>query len=447
VGALLPSGPHDEFLELCAVSTSGQLSEEEQNRLKEHLAVCSECRGALREYESAVEDAIPGIGAEQLLDPSTRIDPGPSWSQSRAEKALFQRLAQEESGQSGRTERKNGVPAAFRRVLPIAPESTWRHVWMLYAAGILLFITLCFSAYWVGVRHGTDVAKATPTAATTQEKPALAIVPSLEEQLSDAAHEREIARAQIAQRDKALADLRHRLEQQAAEISRMKEAQDQLESNLRSDETGKQDLVQQRAELGQKLESAQVESRSLEQQVVSLTKQSADEAAHAKALGVKVDDLTRQLQDREASLNQQAELLAYDRDIRDLVSARDLHVVETHDVASTGETRKTYGRAFYTKEKSLIFYAYDLDAEPGVRNASVFQAWGRRGPDFKQAVNLGIFYEDNASKKRWVLKMNDPKTLAQIDAVFVTIEPRGGSNKPSGKPLLFAYFGVSPNHP
>ena len=192
---MLPSGPHDEFLELCAVSTSGQLSEEEQNRLQEHIAVCPECREALRQYESVVNDAIPAIGAEQ----SSRIDPGPSWSQSRAEKAFFERLAQEEGQQSG-TEKKNGVPAAFRRVLPIAPESTWRHVWMLYAAGILLFITLGFSAYWVGVRHGTDVAKATPPATTaqTQDKVALANAPSLEEQLSDAAHERQIARAQIA---------------------------------------------------------------------------------------------------------------------------------------------------------------------------------------------------------------------------------------------------------
>jgi len=71
----------------------------------------------------------------------------------------------------------------------------------------------------------------------------------------------------------------------------------------------------------------------------------------------------------------------------------------------------------------------------------------RRGPDFKQALNLGIFYEDNASKKRWVLKLDDPKTLAQIDAVFVTVEPRGGSEKPSGKPLLFSYLRVNPNHP
>jgi len=39
------------------------------------------------------------------------------------------------------------------------------------------------------------------------------------------------------------------------------------------------------------------------------------------------------------------------------------------------------------------------------------------------------------------------EALAQIDAVFVTIEPNGGSHKPSSKPLLFAYLKVNPNHP
>ena len=439
---MLPSGPHDEFLELCAVSTSGQLSEEEQNRLQEHLAVCPECREALRQYESVVDDAIPGIGAQQ----SSRIDPGPSWSSSRAEKAFFERLAQEEGQRPRVPERKSGVPAAFRRVLPIAPESTWRHVWMLYAAGVLLFITLGLSAYWVGVRHGTDVAKSTPPPSATQAQVALESPSALEEQLSDAAHEREIARAQIAQRDKALADLRRQLARQSADIRHMKEAQDQLETNLRSDETGKQDLVQQRAELGQKLESAQVESRALKQQVDSLTQQSTDETTHAKVLGTKVTDLTRLLQDRETSLGQQEELLSHDRDIRELMGARDLYIAEVYDVGDNGATRKPYGRVFYTKGKSLIFYAYDLDQQE-TKRATAFQAWGRRGPDWKQALNLGIFYEDNASKKRWILKLDDPKTLAQIDAVFVTLEPHGGSNKPSGKPLLFAYLRVNPNHP
>lgn len=438
---MLPSGPHDEFLELCAVSTSGQLSEEEQNRLQAHLAVCPACREALREYESVVNDAIPAIGAEQ----SSRIDPGPGFSQSKAENAFFDRLAKEE-GKQPSADNKPGVPSALRRVLPIAPESTWRHVWMLYAAGMLLFITLGLSAYWVGVRHGTDVAKSTPPPQATQVQVATQNPASLEEQLSDAAHEREIARSQIAQRDKALEDLRRQLQQQSAEINRMKEAQDKLEATVQSDQAGKEDLVQQRLELGQKLGAAQAESQSLQQQVNSLTQQSTSETTQAKVLNAKVDDLTHLLEEREKALNQQDELLAHDRDIREVMGARNLYIAEVYDTDEKGATRKPYGRVFYTKEKSLIFYAYDLDQQHS-KGRQTFQAWGRRGPDFKQAVSLGIFYEDNASKKRWVLKTEDPKTLAQIDAVFVTVEPNGGSDKPSGKPLLFAYLRVNPNHP
>ena len=89
---MFPSEPHDEFLELCAVSTSGQLSQEDQARLREHLAVCSSCREALQQYESIVNRAIPAIAAEEASEP----DPGPAWSQTKAEKAFFERLAQEE---------------------------------------------------------------------------------------------------------------------------------------------------------------------------------------------------------------------------------------------------------------------------------------------------------------------------------------------------------------
>ena len=60
---------------------------------------------------------------------------------------------------------------------------------------------------------------------------------------------------------------------------------------------------------------------------------------------------------------------------------------------------------------------------------------------------MGIFYMDNASARRWVLKLDDPKVLEEVDSVFVTIEPNGGSKKPSGKQLLFAYLRGDANHP
>ena len=224
-------------------------------------------------------------------------------------------------------------------------------------------------------------------------------------------------------------------------------AQDRLESDLRDRDAGRQDLIQQRTELAQKFDAAQANAQTLQQKLDTLSKQSSQDAARAGQLEAQVKGLTQSLRDRDAALDQKDQLLAKDRDIRELMGARDLYVAEVYDVARSGETQKPYGRVFYTKGKSLIFYAYDLDQETEVKNASTFQAWGRRVPDRQQALNLGIFYEDNASKKRWVLKLDDPQMLAQIDAVFVTVEPRGGSHKPSGKPLLFAYLKADPNHP
>ena len=206
-------------------------------------------------------------------------------------------------------------------------------------------------------------------------------------------------------------------------------------------------MVQRQTDLAQQLQTAQNNSQSLQSKLDSLSQQSAQDTARTKALETRTAELTRKLQDRDATIDQQQQLLAHDRDIRDLMGARDLYIAEVYDVGRSGETKKPYGRVFYTRGKSLIFYAYDLDRQAEVKNAATFQAWGRRGPDRKQALNLGIFYEDNVSKKRWVLKYDNPKTLAQIDGVFVTVEPDGGSATPSGKSLLFASLRIDPNHP
>ena len=109
--------------------------------------------------------------------------------------------------------------------------------------------------------------------------------------------------------------------------------------------------------------------------------------------------------------------------------------------------RPPFGRVFYSKGKSLIFYAYDLDQQAAVKTASIFQVWGSEGANQGKAVSLGVFFEDSAANKRWVLKAESARSLEQIEAVFVTIEPKGGSQKPSGKPVLFASLKNSPNHP
>lgn len=444
-GPLPQSGPHDEFLELCAASTTGDLSDDEQKRLDEHLAVCSSCREALRQYESIASDVMPAIAASETQGNAPAV---PGWTQQKAEKALFERLAREASEErdsDARPGSRNASSIFPYRILPFSADSTWRNVWALYAAGILLFCALSFFGYRVGMHRAGETAKS-PQPQPANQMAALAQT-SLEEQLSDAGHDRAVANAEVAQRDGVIADLRRQMARQSAEIAGLKEAQAQLESSLRADDLSKQGLAQERAELTQKLESAENGTHALQEKLNSLAHQSSEDTATAKASDARVSDLTRQLQDQEAALNQRDEMLAHDRDIREVMGARDLYIAEIYDVAGTGETKKPYGRVFYTRGKSLIFYAYDLGQQAGLKATSTFQAWGRRGPDRQQAINLGVFYEDNATRKRWILKCDDPKTLAQIDAVFVTIEPKGGSHKPSNKTLLFASLKIDPNHP
>src|ERR1700723_2119190 len=62
--------PHDEFLELCAVSTSGELSEQEKRKLDAHLAGCAECRQALQEFEAAVDMGVPFLASKLSAGPS-----------------------------------------------------------------------------------------------------------------------------------------------------------------------------------------------------------------------------------------------------------------------------------------------------------------------------------------------------------------------------------------
>ena len=431
---------HDDFLELCAFAASGQLTADEHERLQEHLPGCASCREAMAQYRAIVDHAIPAITAKQT--PQYQGS-GSGWSSGLAEQALFERIAREDRSKESQAEdaagrvQSTGAP----RVIPFRGEKAWRRVWLLYAAGILLSVALGLSAYQVGIRHSTTGARVVAPQPDLQKESAL------EEQLSDAGHERELAQAEIRQRDRTIADLRQELAQATAALRQTIAAQERLDREATAQGTATRDQGQQRTELAQRLSETQSKADALQKKLDSLQQQSAQDVSRTNALEAEVGTLTQQLHEQEVTVDQQQELLAHDRDIRELMGARDLYIAEVYDVGKTGTTQKPYGRMFYTKGKSLIFYAYDLDQQAQLKNARTFQAWGRRGPDPQQALNLGIFYVDNAAKKRWVLKFDDPKRLAQIDAVFVTVEPNGGSHKPSGQPLLFTYLKVEPNHP
>ncbi len=434
---------HDEFRELCAISTSGELSEQEQRKLKEHLTACAECRQALKEFEAVVDVGVPFLASQLPTEHSARS----ALTQPRVSKSnhaeASRGAARSQVGTDGVELASDVAEPGFvfaQRNRSARKQMNWNYLWFSFAACVLLTIALGIYAYRSGKTHTANVAQAVPVGDNVQ-------IEALEGQISDAGREREGLRSQLAQRDRAISDLKREIQEQSVSLNEMKDSQAKFAKSIQDDEAEKQRVAHEQNELSQKLASAQASLAKAQSDLGVVTQQRSEVEMRAASLEAQIRDLSGALRESELTVGKQDELLAHDRDVRELMGARDLYIAEIYDVARDGVTQKPYGRVFYTKGKSLIFYAYDLDQQASLKNARTFQAWGQRGPDRSQALNLGIFYEDNVAKKRWVLKFNDPKTLEQIDAVFVTVEPNGGSAKPSGSPLLFTYLKIEANHP
>jgi Anti-sigma-K factor rskA len=422
---------HEEFLKLCALATSGGLREIEQTKLREHLEVCPRCREALKGFETVVDHGIPAL-APELTNDSPEEDS--SFSVEAAESLFLERLSDEDK----KSRAHLGDREAWLSPLVIRQSRNFRrrfaryYFWLPMAAGILLCAALGIVAHRSGIYRGVEFGwlLGKPPIQPASFEPTLEIV----------SRDRDAANAQLAERNKVISALEREIEGQRSKNAELKASQAVLRANAEEQKK----LAEERDRVAGQ---AAADEAALQAKLDALERERSEDVIRAASLEANVAELSRSLQEQERSKSEEDELLAKDRDIRELMGARDLFVGEVHDVAKTGETQKAFGRVFYTKGKSLVFYAYDLNEQPGLKDASTFQAWGRRGPDWTQAYKLGMFYEDNVAKKRWVLKFNDKKTLDQIDAVFVTVEPRGGSERPTGKPLLFAYLKLAPNHP
>jgi hypothetical protein len=96
---------HEEFLEPCAIATTGALRMEEWLRLMVHLEGCSDCCKILGQYESLIGTAIPQLLA--LSSSASAADADLSdWSLEEAEALLFVSL-NEDSSATDRMRRQN----------------------------------------------------------------------------------------------------------------------------------------------------------------------------------------------------------------------------------------------------------------------------------------------------------------------------------------------------
>jgi peptidoglycan hydrolase CwlO-like protein len=296
-------GPHDKFLELCAISTSGELTGEEQKDLQAHLAECADCWQALKEFEAAA-----GIGMLLLhSDPTSADSSEPSTNSTEASTTAHTRaVAPIETAQ---TDRATSAQSSGLKFPPSnRPPSHAGELELRVDA-----ICSCSGAYGrighllvsSGQESGQVDLRTTPSATDTR-------VEALERSISDAGHDREVLKAQLADRDRMIAELRSQIADQSASLNETKSARVNLEQSLHGEEAEKQQVAQERSTLSQQLDAAQTSLRKTQAELDSLWQQRSQDQSRADSLEAQIRDLHGQLRDREQDLGKQQELLAHD---------------------------------------------------------------------------------------------------------------------------------------
>lgn len=414
----------DYFVELCALSFTGTLTPTEWQRLEVHLSQCASCRAIKTEYERTIATTLPAMASSRPdIDDGESPDP---YSIEKGEAALFERI-----------ERENIKPD---HEAPSVESPSRSRAVLFGALAATLLVGCTYGGYRLGALRNDRSRAAKPSIERQRLIPPPAAL--------DARGPSKIPEAatdpKLIQR---LSESERRIKGIESEEAILEDQRQSLVAQLNERDSKLNEALQQRTNLEQQLNLERADTQTLNAKLDQATKELAARSPSTDTLQTRVGTLQNELADKDRLIASQEDLLQHDRDIRNLMGARDLYIGEIYDVAKSGKTQKPFGRVFYTQGISLVFYAYDLDQQPGVKLASTFQAWGRREIDQARDVSLGIFYQDDQNKKRWILKSNDGATLSRLDAVFVTVEPHGESSRPTGKPLLFTYLRLAPNHP
>jgi hypothetical protein len=422
---------HERFRELGALANSGTLSANEWLELKYHLRICQDCREIHNQYQLLNDVGMPFLAAD-YCDPQELEHLDDSF----ARKKLLARIAEAEAPPGDAL-----VSPVDRATPPHLLSNFAANQWMRAGLATCLGIAVVLGAYNLGSR--THNGKNQKSSSVQQQAQKLTAEKQSNDQLIASAARISQIQEQNARQEQEIGRLRTNLRALEDRSKELGAADHKTKEELRV-------VTEQRERLTLQLQQAEQLSESVKAELVSLRAEHDRGLLHTTSLESKVNDLTAANREQEQKLGEDERFLASDRDIRELMGARKLYIADVFDVDSGSRTRKPFGRIFYTQNKSLIFYAFDLDHQAGVKAASIFQVWGQKDAEQGEkprAMNLGILYMDSESNRRWVLRLDDPKEIAAIDAVFVTVEPRVGSPKPTGKPFLYALLRKEANHP
>ena len=408
---------HSHYEELAALAAGGHLSDEELSDLQKHEEACARCKEAATEFRKLAHFGLP-------------------LAQSRVRRTINMFTNRPDPGATERFIRRASLEGiAFSR--DVKAQALSRTPYLSFAvAGVGMLAALAVAFLYGSYRpdqtsrHPDEQNSAQvrqQLERLSQQKAALDGTISQQQQaLAARQRESEDLRAQLATLTAAANSSRHDNDQARAEAIQLASYREEAEAQRKIQEKLLSDTRDELARLKQARASDQ---------------------ASIVADQIHINEMSEQLKAAKAdTANMQKQLAAISGDNSNLMGARRLHVVDVRDTDPNGKPGKAFGRVFLTEGKSLVFYAFDLN-DPGKNSGrKTFQVWGEQEGKPGSLRSLGFLRVDDKTQRRWALKTNDAAAFKEIDSVFVTMEPQGGANTPSGQRLLFAYLGEA-NHP
>lgn len=446
---------HEYFEELCSLAAVGRITAGEFELLKTHLPTCQSCRSCLADFNEILHEHLPLLdtGEEVYSESGNVTFHDASYKHRFIQRAAVEGItfSDESYGKTGGYEGRNW------HILPPFHRS-WKTT-LTTAAALFLFGVNFFlmRGRIQELRQENDRARQeisklrsgmNTTGMSTQppaQQPSAEVgpvqhlqekripLPSADEgvkvsTLQQALHKTQSDYEAALMRSRSLEE---QLQNASSEVNSLRNEVISVKNS-----TSANDKLKETETALQQVTGELDRLRREKNQTLSLI------ASQQNQLREFNDKLTQQTE----KLESEKELFTTSREIRNLMGSRNLHIIDVTDVDSRG-TQRPFGRVFYTEGKSLLFYAYDLDRKKKSLERFSFQAWGQLGTKSGSVQSLGLFQADDQAQNRWVLRCDDPALLAQIDSVFVTVEPRGGSQRPQGQQLIYAFLKANPNHP
>jgi hypothetical protein len=417
---------HGYFEELCALAPIGELSPSQLRELEDHIVECNSCRQAMLDYDRILRQVIPaGDDSDATYVASRRND---------LHDAVLRGISE--------IDREREVAVAAATVAPIPPVRLRRGGFLFpFAAGACAASLVAASIFIGGHFSGPvnqagarkiDAASTSPSPSVVQLPPKSPVATPTPNVHSDVASPQFIATLDAERQHSA--DLAKKLSIEDGELTKALDDESALRALI---DQQTQTLAATKADLDAKT-TALAQARS----------SSSSDSATIASLELRVHDLTEKANTQSASLDRERDLLSHGREIRDIIGARNLHIIDVYDTGMEGETRKPFARAFYTEGKSLVYYAYDLPQRRADAGKFSYVAWGESNGNKASIRKIGILFHDDQTQRRWSLNFADPQVLREIDSVFITLERNDEDvAQPKGKRMLTAYLGMPANHP